>query len=202
MYIARILYPVKVLGPGERIGIWMVGCKHRCRGCSNPELWEFQEKYKTSLSAILSLVGEIADKNKIDGFTITGGEPFEQPEDLKEMLLQLRKYSSDILVYTGFDYKIIKEKYKNITPLISVLIDGEYKEEQNNGSCLIGSDNQKICYLDKTLKQKYEIYMKKTQNQIQNFTSTDGIISVGIHKPDYNKKLSIAVKKKRLEVLE
>lgn len=44
MYIARILYPVKVLGPGERIGIWMDGCEHGCIGCSNPELWDIQSK--------------------------------------------------------------------------------------------------------------------------------------------------------------
>lgn len=43
MYIARILYPVEVLGPGKRIGIWFCGCPRRCEGCSNPELWEFQK---------------------------------------------------------------------------------------------------------------------------------------------------------------
>ena len=48
MYIARILYPVKVLGPGNRIGIWFNGCIHHCKGCSNPELWKTQERYKVS----------------------------------------------------------------------------------------------------------------------------------------------------------
>lgn len=36
MYIARILYPVEVLGPGKRIGIWFCGCPRRCEGCSQP----------------------------------------------------------------------------------------------------------------------------------------------------------------------
>ena len=44
MYVARILYPVKVLGPGNRIGIWVSGCNHRCKGCSNPELWKQEER--------------------------------------------------------------------------------------------------------------------------------------------------------------
>ena len=201
MYVARILYPVKVLGPGNRIGIWMAGCKHRCKGCSNPELWDFQEKYKTSLQTVMVLVEQIAKDNVIDGFTITGGDPFEQPEDLKALLLQLRKYSSDILVYTGYEYESIQKEYGDVLSLISVLIDGKYEEEKNNASCLVGSDNQKICYMNETVKQIYEEYISKTQNQIQNFTSSDGIISVGIHRPDYQKELEAVVKKKGLEAV-
>ena len=61
MYIARILYPIEVLGPGKRIGIWFCGCPHKCKGCSNPELWEFQERYKTSLNTIKELINKIFD---------------------------------------------------------------------------------------------------------------------------------------------
>ena len=52
MYIARILYPVKVLGPGNRIGIWFAGCHHRCKGCSNPELWKVDEKYFVTIQPV------------------------------------------------------------------------------------------------------------------------------------------------------
>lgn len=201
MYIARILYPVKVLGPGNRVGIWMVGCKHGCKGCSNPELWEFQDKYETSLETVLALIEQIAKDNIIDGFTITGGDPFEQPDALKKMLLQLQIFNSDILVYTGYEYDDIQKDHDDILSLVSVLIDGKYEEGKNNDSCLIGSDNQKIYYLDKNVKSIYEKYIKETKNQIQNFTSKDGIISVGIHRPNYQQELDIAVKKKGLGVL-
>lgn len=201
MYVARILYPVKVLGPGNRIAIWMVGCKHGCKGCSNPELWEVQDKYQISIESIMALVKQIEKEHIIDGFTITGGDPFEQPAELKELLLQLREISSDILVYTGYEYKEIKEKHNDILSIISVLIDGKYEEDKNHTSCLIGSDNQQIYYLNGELKSLYEEYMCKTKNQIQNFTSSDGIISVGIHRPNYQKELEDAVAKKGLEVL-
>ena len=82
MYVARVLYPVEVLGPGKRVGIWFCGCPRRCKGCSNPELWEFQERYKTTPETVFELIQTIAKEHIIDGFTITGGDPMHQPEDL------------------------------------------------------------------------------------------------------------------------
>lgn len=102
MYVARILYPVKVLGPGSRVGIWFCGCPRRCEGCSNPELWEFQDRYKISLKTLLTLIEKISEKNKIDGFTITGGDPIFQAEDLLKLLDQIKKISDDIIIYTGY----------------------------------------------------------------------------------------------------
>ena len=92
MYIASILYPVKVLGPGNRIGIWFCGCPRRCDDCSNPELWEFQKRYKTSLETVMSLIKKIAQAHVVDGFTITGGDPFFQPEDLSHLLKEIKQY--------------------------------------------------------------------------------------------------------------
>ena len=123
MYIARILYPVEVLGPGKRVGIWFCGCSHRCKGCSNPELWKRQEKYRVSLESLLELIYKISDNNMIDGFTITGGEPMEQSEELMLLLENLKAISDDILVYTGFKIEWLTEKQLQN---ISVLIDGKY----------------------------------------------------------------------------
>lgn len=124
MYIARILYPVKVLGPGNRVGIWFDGCSHACKGCSNPELWEFQEKYSTSIDMVIKLLNTIKESQVIDGFTVTGGDPFEQPEDLRQLLKYVKTVSEDILVYTGYDYSYLQKNYSNILELITVLIDG------------------------------------------------------------------------------
>ena len=64
MYVARILYPVEVLGPGKRVGIWCCGCPRRCKGCSNPELWEFQERYQVSPERIFRLIQKIAEEKE------------------------------------------------------------------------------------------------------------------------------------------
>lgn len=182
MYVARILYPVKVLGPGNRIGIWFCGCPRRCEGCSNPELWEFQDRYKTSLATVITLIKKIAQAHNVDGFTITGGDPFFQPDALSRLLEQIKKVSDDILVYTGY---MKDELPVTLLKNISVLIDAPYISARNNNCRLRGSDNQTIYILNKKYRATYEEYLLTTGNQIQNFTTRDGYISVGIHRPDF-----------------
>lgn len=189
MYIARILFPVKVLGPGNRIGIWFDGCNHKCKGCSNPELWEQQEIYKTDKNTVMDLIKPIVEKGTIDGFTLTGGDPFLQPEALEELLPLLTDISSDILCYTGFNYEELKDSYGHILKNIAVLIDGKYIEERNNGQVLRGSDNQRIIVLREEFKEKYDDYLSTAKNEIQNFRTRETIISVGIHDRNYNDDL-------------
>lgn len=199
MYIARILYPVNVLGPGKRIGIWFNGCNHHCLGCSNPELWEPQERYKTTLETLMRLVEHIYDNQTVDGFTLTGGDPFAQADALQQLLPKLSKLSNDILVYTGFDYEEILLKYPELVSQIGVLIDGKYIQERNNGVVLRGSDNQRILILNDQLAEKYSRYLSTAQNEIQNFTALDGIISVGIHRLGYEDQVDTILRGKGLE---
>lgn len=199
MYVARILYPVNVLGPGKRIGIWFNGCNHHCPGCSNPELWEPQERYKTTLETLMRLVEYICNNQTVDGVTLTGGDPFAQADALQQLLPELSKFSNDILVYTGFDYEEILLKYPELVSQIGVLIDGKYIQERNNGVVLRGSDNQRIIILDDQLVDKYNCYLSTVQNEIQNFTALDGVISVGIHRPGYEDQVDTLLRGKGLE---
>lgn len=182
MYIARILYPVEVLGPGRRIGIWFCGCSQRCKGCSNPELWDFQERYKVNFEIVKEMITQLCSQNVVDGFTLTGGDPLYQYEDFRLLVDYLSDISEDILVYTGYTLEELNGKSLD---KVSVLIDGAYIEERNNGCLLRGSDNQKIHILNEHLKEKYEDYLATAKNEIQNFAITGGFISVGIHRKDF-----------------
>ena len=201
MYVARILYPVNVLGPGKRIGIWFNGCNHHCPGCSNPELWEPQKRYKTTLNTLMQLIEHICKTQPVDGFTLTGGDPFVQPDALRQLLPELSKFSNDILVYTGFNYDEVLLKYPEIVSQIGVLIDGKYIQERNNGTILCGSDNQRIIILNNQLSDKYHSYLATAYNEIQNFTTLDGVISVGIHRPGYEDQVDTLLRGKGLEII-
>jgi anaerobic ribonucleoside-triphosphate reductase activating protein len=196
MYVARILYPVEVLGPGKRVGIWFCGCPRRCKGCSNPELWVFCGQFKTTPQLIYELIVRIAKEHAIDGFTITGGEPMYQPKELHQLISLIKVIADDILVYTGYSInELTAEKLQGI----SVLIDGEYIENRNMNCVLRGSDNQTIHILDRKYEKEYSSYLSQSTNQIQNFMTSDGVISVGIHKPNFMDALNTAVLRKGLK---
>ena len=58
----------------------------------------------------MKLVTSVAREHRIDGFTLTGGDPFYQPEALKELIPRLKEYSDDILCYSGYEEKILRER--------------------------------------------------------------------------------------------
>ena len=185
MEIGRILFPVHELGPGNRLGIWVQGCQKRCKGCANPELQHVEKEKNISYDILDRLVKNIVLYHCIDGVTITGGEPFLQAEELYKLLRTIKSICDDILVYTGYTYEELKNRNDIIIEkcfdCISVLVDGSYEEELNMGERLRGSTNQNIIYLDEKKIKTYEEYMNSGQRQIENFNSSDGIISVGIH---------------------
>lgn len=181
LYVARMLYPVHVLGPGERVGIWLSGCEKRCDGCLSPELSVQREDQRTTVKQLLSLIKMIGEKRKIDGFTISGGEPMLQYDALYPLLTALRSFSKDILVFTGYAYEALS--HLDLSP-IGVLIDGEYRREKNMGSILRGSDNQRILFLDPTLEDVYKPYLTMEKNRMESFPCDDGLLFVGI--PDKN----------------
>ena len=82
-----------------------------------------------------------------DGVTITGGEPFEQPEALGELLVEIRNQLSsaaDVLVYSGFSYSHIRGYVDEWTGLIDALITEPFEIDQPQTRALMGSDNQKL----------------------------------------------------------
>lgn len=201
MNIARVLYPVQVLGPGNRVGIWMCGCTRHCPSCSNPELWERKPRYEISVGDLLHALERILENRRIDGFVISGGEPFEQSRELAELLAALTERSDDILVYTGYTYEELKglgdEAVEACLRHISVLIDGAYLREQNRGALLRGSENQRIRFLDPVVIPRYQAYFQSTdRSRVQNFPTKDGVISVGIHREDFRRRVGEEAEKR------
>jgi len=188
MNVDRIAFPIKSLGPGNPIAIWTAGCKKHCYNCITPELWEPDPMKEISVQSLVHIITTVVSDNGItvDGITITGGDPFEQLEDLLNLLPYVKNMVKDILVYTGYEYSQFKKtlsewKIECIESNISVLIDGQYVDKLNdNKSALIGSTNQNIIFFDEKLKSKYSEYMEKGRS-IENIIHGKKVFSVGIH---------------------
>ena len=186
MLIDRIIYPIHALGPGKRAVIWTVGCRKSCDNCSNPELRFFDSSKEMSLQTFSKVIRRFED-TRPDGFTITGGEPFCQPEELYYYMQVMRKYADDILIFSGYSEPELT-KLGRTDPFIdrcrslaSVLILGEYREEYNdNKTALLASGNQEIIFVEERFREPYEAYMKAGR-RIENVFYKNELISVGIH---------------------
>ena len=193
MNIARLLYPVQVLGPGKRIGIWFCGCHRRCKGCSNPELWYENVRYEISADDVITLIDRIVGERAVDGFTITGGEPFDQAHALSVLIGKLLPINRDILIYSGYTLAELQKSgdpdVRFILDHTAVLIDGVYMEERNTDVPMRGSDNQIIHVLNDRYRALYDHYLQNANNQIQNFVGENDVFSVGIHAPDFQRKI-------------
>lgn len=147
MYVKRICYPIQVLGPGQRLGIWLSGCDKRCPGCMSPELQTTKGSKNIPVKEIEKMFEKII--GPIDGVSISGGEPFLQAKELHELVHYIKQnITEDIIVFSGYKFEELKQTQSiyvdKILDDISVLIDGEYIDEQNDGIGIRGSSNQKI----------------------------------------------------------
>ncbi len=204
MRVGRVLYPIKALGPGERLGIWLQGCDRRCEGCANPELWE-KEKGEMPLPMLVAMCKAAMEDYSLTGITISGGEPLLQAEELAGLLSALRAVCDDILLFTGYtlkdggrivhDGELNNDAVERVLSLVDVVVDGVYIRDLNCGEILRGSSNQVIHYLNGnsgeeapgTLRTKYEAYIETNRKQIDEFISHDGIVAVGIHPGEFKK---------------
>jgi anaerobic ribonucleoside-triphosphate reductase activating protein len=132
-------------GPGNRFVIWFQGCTLRCPGCYNPETHPTGPRSVTTVDSLLRRIDE--DSAGLDGVTITGGEPFEQPYALLAFLRGLRELmDTSVLLFSGHTLVEIDRRPlgREILGCVDILIAGRFAERQRLGRGLRGSANKRI----------------------------------------------------------
>ncbi len=141
-------------GPGVRVSLFVAGCRRHCRGCFNPETWDFAAGEPFTPEVQERILGLLAPDH-IAGLTVLGGEPFE-PEN-QPALLPLVKAAragfpdKTIWAYTGFLLDALLPGGRahgpatdGILSCIDVLVDGPFIQEQRDISLVFrGSANQR-----------------------------------------------------------
>ena len=137
MRIAGILPCSFVNGEGARYVIFLQGCKHHCKGCHNPETWNFDGGTEISAKEIAE---DFRKRKLLDGITLSGGDPFYQQESCLELLSFLP--GVNVWIYTGFDYDEISET--ELAKKANVLVVGRFIDDLKCEGQYFGSSNQKI----------------------------------------------------------
>ena len=174
LYLSRVHFPVTTLGPGKRIGIWFQGCSIRCPGCISVDTWAL---HKNGIS-LDNLITEIMPwLEHAEGITISGGEPFDQPEALFSLLTLLKlKTNNDILVYSGYEYEKIVHTVTKCDGLIDVLISDPYVMGESQSLALRGSDNQRMHFLTSLGKERFQSHEEYQHKTLDVMFDPDGTV--------------------------
>lgn len=180
-------YPISVLGPGTRVGIWLQGCTIRCKHCIAPESWDFDPKKFVNFNDIKEKLHHYS-KYSPDGVTISGGEPFDQPEALLTLLKIVNelRYPS-IMVYSGYSFEFLLKIYSSHLHFIDILVTEPFDFTQTDKKIWRGSDNQQIHLISDRANDLFnEIELNQIEYQderdLQIFTVSNSIFIAGIPK--------------------
>ena len=139
-------------GPGLRTVIWTQGCPHLCPGCHNPQTHDKAKGIEVNINEVI----EELKKTKLQtGLTLSGGEPFDQPFPLIEIVKEAKKLHMNIWAFSGYTFEQIKnDKDKlELLKLVDVLVDGRFIESQKDYRLKFkGSKNQRIIDVPKSLE--------------------------------------------------
>ena len=144
-------------GPGIRVSVFFQGCHFHCKGCFNPDTWDFNGG-KEFNDDVINHILDLCDNEVISGLSILGGEPLN-PKNIngstKLAKLFKEKYpNKTIWLWSGYLY----DEYiidKEIINYLDVIVDGQFKIDLFNSSLKYkGSSNQRVIDVKKTIKNK------------------------------------------------
>ena len=92
-------------GEGVRVTLFVSGCTHHCKGCFNPDQWDFDYGEPFTREVEDRILKEL-EPSFISGLSILGGEPME-PANQRVLVPFLRRFrekfgqAKTLWVYTG-----------------------------------------------------------------------------------------------------
>lgn len=149
--VARTKEKCSVLGPGTRAVIWFHGCSLNCPGCIAHEMNISPRHTPYTPSALADWISGIEG---IEGITLSGGDPFDQPKTALLDFLKMTKRDTglSVMCYTGRTLGELLSAgdghlNQEILGFVDILVDGPYEQLKNEGHQWRGSSNQVIHFL-------------------------------------------------------
>jgi len=160
LLLSRAHHPVTVLGYGRRVGIWTQGCRIRCAGCVSRDTWAADPQAAVDDTELLDWIRSLPE-DEVDGITISGGEPFDQPAALEHLLDGLlswrrqRTRPADLLCYSGYPLRRLRARHGPILNRLDVLIPEPFRAANTTAPPMRGSSNQPMVLLTPLAEERY-----------------------------------------------
>ncbi len=167
--IYEIFEESRANGPGLRFVVFMQGCHFKCEGCFNPQTHHPLGGYSLTVAELVHKIKPIRDK--LEGVTISGGEPFLQPIALYELTCEIQKLGLSLIISTGYELEEIESEIENFNQIIDncdVLICGRFHHKEYLGMGLLGSVNKRIMLITRRYQLEDILITPKLEIQIAN----------------------------------
>ncbi len=172
LLLSRLHFPIHNLGYGCRAGIWFQGCTVYCRGCVSRDTWPFDPARRSSVEDVLAWVHALP-AGTLDGITLSGGEPTDQPGALRELLAGLNDWRNgydrpvDILMYSGRSAGQLDRQFGWLAGAIDVLVSEPFVAARATECALRGSANQIVRTCTDLGRDRYPDYLLEDDYQDQ-----------------------------------
>lgn len=142
--------------PGISVSFFVQGCPHRCKGCHNPETWDFDRGLEFTQQTLNDIMDSLDDNGIKRSLCIMGGEPLCQENVFLTYLVlhyvKTYKPNTKVYIWTGYYYNELLRmgdpKIHLILEEADYLIDGPYVESLRDLSLSMrGSSNQSVINL-------------------------------------------------------
>ena len=165
------------------MGLWLQGCKRRCEGCITPESWDFSPESAVTIDYVLDYIKFYLPG--ADGLTVSGGEPFDQPEALLALLRRVKALGmEDVLIYSGYKAGELTERHPEFFAahdiLIAALVDGPFEKGNATDSVWRGSGNQALSLWKEEFAPRYDEWTGGVTRRLQWVKDKDRRFLVGI----------------------
>lgn len=198
--ISRLHYPVLSLGPGRRIGIWFQGCSIHCPGCMARDTWaEATPAEQMPVARIIAWVDQVTATAEaagagVEGVTISGGEPLDQPEAFATLVEWLRRrfpaaggadgMGVDLLAYTGYRWEQVEHRYNDCVVGVDALVTEPYRSAAGPGGRWRGSANQRLVPLTPLGQLRYAEHVDApAEGGVQVDVRSGGLHLIGVPRP-------------------
>ena len=162
----------QIYGPGKRFVIWVQGCSLECPGCWNKEFQTTESGYELEVSELISI---ISSTNEIEGITILGGEPLEQPEATLILIQSVKRIGLTVMLYTGYEEDEMTDLQLECVYASDIVIMGRYVSSMRDTTLRWrGSSNQEI----KILSEAYKDIEIEEREEVEITIDRNGTISM------------------------
>ncbi len=139
--VGQIVEDTEAEGPGRRFAVWTQGCSLACPGCCNPHLFTTRGGTVTEVDELLR---RIAAVKGLEGLSVLGGEPFQQPEAIAALCAGAKALGLSVMVFSGYTLDELKAMRAPLEH-VDLLVDGRYDQTKpDTKRRWIGSTNQQL----------------------------------------------------------